>query len=955
MLHDPPPYLVIAMNIRFLEMQNNGFTPKTIEIMRLNRVKYCRHLLLLIMIVLLPCAVWGEKPPLSVAFYYGKQHPVNELRAFDIVVVDPDSGLSPANYGRGQSELFAYISVGEADPARSYTKRMPDRWMIGENDAWKSKIVDVSSDEWRRFFLEQVVEPLWQAGYRGFFLDTLDSYRRAVPAEAFPRMEAGLVAAVQDIRKRHPEARLILNRGFEIFDRVKDLVYAVAAESLFQTFNPANGKYGTVVADDRSWLTSRLSNIKGAGIPVIVIDYVNPGNRPLMRETAEKIKSLGFTPWVTDKDLAGLGIGNVEVMPRTVLGLYDGGEGAGGDLYFTNLQRYVVMPLNYLGYTVEMHDMRQPLPTGILRGRYAGAVVWPHSTISGEKQGLKQWILECVAQGLPLVFLERFGISIDSDLANSLNLTMENFASLVPPAKVTAKDDMVGFEQQPLPRIDAYLPVRAEKGRVLLQLSTANGVTSDAVAITPWGGYVSGPYVVTQLMERQSAWVIDPFRFFSEALKLPVMPVPDTTTENGVRLLLAHVDGDGFESRAEWPGGKLASEELRSNILERYRIPTTVSLITSTLAPDGLYPQKSARYEEIARGILALPWVEGASHSFSHPFRWKPDQEDTGIEVETWHTVNIPGYRFNLESEVAGSTQYINERLMPAGKKARMFLWTGNCLPTEDAVRLTYENGLLNINGGDTIITDSNRSLTAVAPLGIDRGTWFQVFAPNQNENVYTHLWSRDFYGYRRVIETFRLTDSPRRLKPVNIYYHFYSASKEASLSALRKVYDWAMDQRLFATFTSEYAERVLDFNRTVIARSGDEWLVRNGGRLRQLRIPARAGFPLLEDDTNLAGYSDLGENRYLHMGPGGEARVRLAVTPPTAVSLQSAAARLTDFTRSGKNIRISLTGHTPFSVDLTGAGGCSIKAGNTTLDAVKGDITITLKEGSHALAITCK
>ncbi|RNC69591.1 MAG: hypothetical protein ED859_07225 [Desulfuromonadales bacterium] len=914
-----------------------------------------RHLLLLIMILLLPVAARGETRPLSVALYYGKQHPINELHAFDSVVIDPDSGLTPADYGRGQSELFAYVSVGEADPARSYTKQMPDRWMIGENRAWKTKIVNVSSEEWRRFFLDQVVEPLWQAGYRGFFLDTLDSYRSAVPAEAFPPMEDGLVAAIRDVRKRHPEARLILNRGFEIFDRVKDLVYAVAAESLFQNFDPATGKYGTVDASDRSWLTTRLNHIRGTGVPVIAIDYVDPGNRTLMRETADKIKSLGFTPWVTDKDLSGLGIGNVEVMPRTVLGLYDGGEGAGGDLYFTNMQRYVVMPLNYLGYTVEMHDMREPLPEGILRGRYAGAVIWPYSTSSGEKQGLKQWVLKCVAQGLPLVFLERFGISLDSDLASSLGLATEPFTHLVPPARVVAQDDMVGFEQQPLPRIDAYLPVRAKKGRVLMQLSTANGVTSDAVAVTPWGGYVSGPYVVTQLMESQSAWVIDPFRFFSEALKLPVMPVPDTTTENGVRLLLTHVDGDGFESQAEWPGGKLASEELRRTILERYRIPTTVSLITSTLAPDGLYPQKSARHEEIARGILALPWVEGASHSFSHPFRWKPDQEETGNEAEIWHTVNVPGYKFNLESEIAGSTQYINERLMPSGKKARMFLWTGNCLPNEDAVRLTYENGLLNINGGSTIITNSNRTLTEVAPLGIRRGKWFQVFAPNQNENVYTNLWSSNFYGYRRITETFSLTESPRRLKPVNIYYHFYSASKEASLTALRQAYDWAMGQRLFGIFTSEYVEKVLDFNRTVIARSGDEWLVHNGGSLRQLRIPARAGFPLLDERSNLAGYSDLGDNRYLHMGPGGEARVRLAVTPPTAVSLESAAARLTDFTRSGKNMRISLTGHTAFTVNLTGTGGCTIDAGAATLYSVKGDTIVNFAEGNHALAVTCK
>lgn len=914
----------------------------------------CLRLLALIMIMLLAVEVWGAPRPLSVAFYYGKDHPLNELRAFDVVVVDPDSGLTPTAYGAGRSELFAYVSTGEADPARPYTQQINSNWLIGDNREWKSRVVDVSNAEWRSFFLDKVLEPLWQAGYRGFFLDTLDSYKLAAGKDDVSRMEAGLVATLGAIKERHPEARLILNRGFDIFDRVKDITFAVAAESLFQNFNPASSQYGTVTEADRSWLASRLNQVQDAGVPVIVLDYVQPGNRSLARQTAEKIKALGFTPWVTDKDLAGLGVGTVEVMPRTIIGLYDGGEGE-GDLFFTNLQRYVVMPLNYLGYTVEMHDLRQPLPAGILAGRYAGAVVWPYSTQSGEKQGLKQWALNCIAQGVPLVFLERFGVNLDADFARALGLEVVPFTQLVPPARVVAKDALIGFEQQPLPRIDTFLPVKVKTGRTLLQLSTANGVISDAVAITPWGGYVVGRYVVTQLMEGQTAWVLDPFRFFSEALKLPQMPVPDTTTENGVRLLLSHVDGDGFESRAEWPGGRLAAEELRSAILERYRIPTTISLITSSLAPNGLYPQKSAQLEEIARGILALPWVEGASHSFSHPFRWKPDQSDTGVEAEVWHTVKIPNYIFNLDTEITGSLKYINERLMPPGKKARIFQWTGNCLPGEDALRLSYDAGLLNINGGNTLITDSNRTLTAVAPLGIRRGRWFQVYAPNQNENIYTNLWSVNFYGYRRVIETFRLTDAPRRLKPVNIYYHFYSASKEASLNALRKVYDWAAAQRLFSIYTSEYIEKVLDFNRTVIARDGSGWLVRNSGSLRELRMPAAAGYPELGPDSNLAGYSDLGDSRYLHMAPGGEARVRLTRTPSAAVRLESAGGRLDSFVRNGQETRLTLRSYTPFTVHLSGTRGCRADEGTVVKSSDNDEITIALSEGSHALAVTCK
>ena len=52
------------------------------------------------------------------------------------------------------------------------------------------------------------------------------------------------------------------------------------------------------------------------------------------------------------------------------------------------------------------------------------------------------------------------------------------------------------------------------------------------------------------------------------------------------------------------------------------------------------------------------------------------------------------------------------------------------------------------------------------------------------NENVYTNDWTGPFYGFRDVIDTFRMTGEPRRLKPINLYYHTYSASKVAALKA---------------------------------------------------------------------------------------------------------------------------------------------------------------------------
>ncbi|HKZ16485.1 MAG TPA: endo alpha-1,4 polygalactosaminidase, partial [Geobacteraceae bacterium] len=324
----------------------------------------------------------------SVAFYYASNPPVNELKAFDIVVVDPDGGISPLSYGKEKSELFAYVSLGETHPDRGYAKKLRKSWVIGKNSDWGSMVMDPSNPAWRRFFVDEVIATLWNAGYRGFFFDTMDSYQLAVKSDRFPAMEAGITTLVRDIKKRFPEARLVLNRGFEVIDGLRSEVFAVAAESIFSGYSPTKG-YHEVGADDRNWLLGRLNHVRNMGIPVIAIDYARPGMRKQARETAEKIRRLGFIPWVTDKDLSSLGVGSVEVVPRKILALYDRREGS--DPAYTKILRFASMPLNYLGYSVELRDMSLPFPDMILEGRYAGIVVWPFSEKSAGS-GFGDWL-----------------------------------------------------------------------------------------------------------------------------------------------------------------------------------------------------------------------------------------------------------------------------------------------------------------------------------------------------------------------------------------------------------------------------------------------------------------------------------------------------------------------------------------------------------------------------------
>ncbi|MGF6724897.1 uncharacterized protein (TIGR01370 family) [Paraburkholderia sp. GAS41] len=259
----------------------------------------------------------------TVAFFYGAEVPVETLSRFNAVVVEPDSGFDPAAQSAAQPEgctaWFAYVSVGEVTPQRQYYAAMPKTWLAGHNAAWSSSVVDQDAPGWPAFYVKQVIAPLWRKGYRGFFLDTLDSYQLIAKTDADrQRQQAGLVALIRAIKARYPRAKLMFNRGFEILPQVHDLVYAVALESLYSGWDQTNQRYTQVPTADRDWLLGQARTIREQyGLPVISIDYCAPGDESCARDTVQKICKDGLVPYVADGALQTVGVGRAGICDDT--------------------------------------------------------------------------------------------------------------------------------------------------------------------------------------------------------------------------------------------------------------------------------------------------------------------------------------------------------------------------------------------------------------------------------------------------------------------------------------------------------------------------------------------------------------------------------------------------------------------------------------------------------------
>jgi hypothetical protein len=854
------------------------------------------------------------------------------LKRHDLSILSPYARVDVHALIRSAHRPFAYLSAVEIAPDARYRAQVKELGipLLGKNANWGGDIADVSDPKWTEFVVNHLAAAAVKQGYRGFFLDTLDSVALAEKAhpERKQAFREGLVRLIRALKENYPDREIILNRGFGLLSEVVDVIDGVMVESLFQKYDFNTKTYVPESADGSQWLLNILTKIRNAGLNVYVLDYVGENDLALADRTARKIESLGYNAFISTVALDGKFLKGASVpqlpagateFPRHILALY------GNNL--TNIEvrvsfatdsgvsHLLQMPLEWFGYDVEyLHTWQDQLPT-VVSPEIAGIILDRMVTIPPAKErAFADWIIAQKRAGLKILFLGNIPFEdpeVRAHIANELGmggtgLPVEGLHGL----KLERSGKHTNFEAPIQLTLADFIDVQAPSGSDVWISFSASGagrrVSFDPVFLTSWGGAMLDPHILFRRPDDYEMWKIDPFEFVRQWLGDSAFPGPDTTTRDGVRMFFAHIDGDGYRHNSAALRGARSGDYIYQALIRKYPFPVTCSIIEAEITA-AIVGQSDADVKLLtgqAREMFRDEKVEAGSHSYSHPFFWLKKDRFLGIyDRRNLHLKPKLNYGQDVDyyREVVGSIRYIEKELLPPGKTVEIMLWSGNCRPGTQALKWCEKIGVENMNGGDTAMTRRNRSFTRVFGATVPWGDSLQIYAAHQNENVYRKRWkggaspgSVFWAGFTLALDSFNNTEEPRRLKPVNIYYHWYSGDNIASYNALKQLYEWSSKQELHSVTAAPYARLARDARATRIYRSGqNRWIARNEGYCRSYRMRWTGDVPDLAQCVGVSGWRRHKDTLYIHTTGRKQTEIALTRDSKRHLYLESSTAEI--------------------------------------------------------------
>ncbi|MCK7581886.1 MAG: hypothetical protein MZV65_43860 [Chromatiales bacterium] len=226
---------------------------------------------------------------------------------------------------------------------------------------------------------------------------------------------------------------------------------------------------------------------------------------------------------------------------------------------------------------------------------------------------------------------------------------------------------------------------------LLIAVEDSCGRSFDAAAITDWGGFALDPFAVVEPpgTDKQARWVVDPFAFLQpRRCACPRCRCPTPPPRTAAACCSPTSTATAFPRAPSCPARRWRPRCCCARCCRSTASPHRVGDRGRGRRRRPASRDRAAEMEALARQMFALPHVEIASHTYSHPFHWdqgrtarrdagRPGRllrpEGAGLRASTWGA-RSPARRITSASA-----------WRRAGKPVKVLLWTGDAAPGRGA------------------------------------------------------------------------------------------------------------------------------------------------------------------------------------------------------------------------------------------------------------------------------
>jgi len=530
----------------------------------------------------------------------------------------------------------------------------------------------------------------------------------------------------------------------------------------------------------------------------------------------------------------------------------------------SHVHRKLESVLNYYGYftenkKIEDIDLKKNIE------EYEGLILWNYSTTIKDPLTLIKYIEKfknkrnIIIGSIPYIDNKNKSYlkEVNKILTNSFNFSLgSSWTKDTSAVKQNYKKEYFNFEKKVsflTNKAFSQINTHSKNIEVIFQEKYKNDISKTAF-FAPWGFYAQADSVFYDAKRiGGNRWIMDPFKLVERVYKTNY-PIPDTSTKNGKRISYIHIDGDGILSKSY---NQKYTIENGYDFLSKRPIRTGISFIAVELDKNGpifknpmfknIKDFKPKLFNDNAKKLLELSFVEPASHTYTHPFNWRKGMVAYSTDKNAKRVLyddEIPAFQekdkqVNLEYEIHESISYI-QKLIPS-KKVNVLYWSGDCYPSIRDLKYVIDHKILAFNGGDSRFDLAFNSYAYVMPIGLYMKGATQIYSSNSNENTYTEDWTDNYWRFKKVITTFENTGYPKRIKPVNVYYHFYSFAKKGSFNALKTIYKYLDKNDFEYIYPSEYIKIAKNFHNIKIKEiEKNKYHISNIKELREFRLKGK-------------------------------------------------------------------------------------------------------------------